>query len=165
MRVSLIAAASENNVIGIKNALPWDLPNDLQHFRRITEGKPVIMGWMTYRSIGRPLPNRENIVISDDPHAKLPGSTVVPSLAEAIAYAEGKLGAKEVFVIGGALTYKNALPLADRVYLTRVHAVIEGDAFFPELPSEDWQEVSREEHQSDPHHLHAYTFLTYERRT
>ncbi len=164
MRLSLIAAAAENNAIGIKNALPWDLPNDLQHFRKITEGKPVIMGWMTYQSIGRPLPNRENIVISEQPHVKIPGCTVVGTLADAIGYADAQTGAKEAFVIGGALTYKQALPLADRVYLTRVHADIEGDAFFPVLDPHEWAEVERDEHESDPKHLYAYTFLLYERK-
>jgi dihydrofolate reductase len=163
MILSLIAAVSENQVIGIKNALPWDLPNDLKHFRDITKGKPVIMGWMTYKSIGRPLPGRENIVISEQP-AKLPGYTVVSSLQEAIKYCDERLGAKEAFVIGGGLTYAQALSLADRVYLTRVHTVLEGDAFFPKLDPAQWEEVERDEHLEDPKHLFAYTFLLYERR-
>jgi dihydrofolate reductase len=163
MILSLIAAVAENQVIGAKNRLPWDLPNDLQHFREMTKGKPVIMGWMTHQSIGRTLPHRENIVISEQPHTQIEGCTVVPSLAAAIEHC-GSLGAKEAFVIGGAYTYQEALSLADRVYLTRVHAVIEGDAYFPKLDPAEWEEVERDEHEEDPRHLYAYTFLLYERR-
>lgn len=164
MILSLVVAAAENNVIGKDGKLPWDLPNDLKHFREITGGKPVIMGRKTFASIGRPLPHRENIVITRQPKLKIPGCVVVHSLQEALRHAEKQLGAKEAFVIGGGGIFADVLPLADRIYLTRVHGIFEGDAFFPLLQPEIWEEVERDEHEPDPRHLHAYTFLLYERR-
>ncbi|MDD4319260.1 MAG: dihydrofolate reductase [Candidatus Peribacteraceae bacterium] len=164
MIISLIVAASENNVIGKDGRLPWSLPNDLKFFRERTEGKPVLMGRKTYESIGRPLPNRENIVITRRQGLKIPGCTVVHSLAEALKYCEERLHAKELFVIGGSEIFQQALPLANRVYLTRVHAQIEGDAFFPVLSRDDWNEVQRDEHAEDPQHLYSFMFQLFERR-
>lgn len=160
--LSLIAAVSENNVIGRDNALPWNLPNDLRYFREKTKGHPVIMGWKNYQSIGRPLPHRKNIVISMRPE-KIEGCEVVSSLDEALIHAQKDTDG-EIFIIGGGQTYREALPLADRVYLTRVHAVIDGDITFPDFPTDEWYEVSREPHGTDEQHAFPYTFLVYERR-
>ncbi|MFA6523328.1 MAG: dihydrofolate reductase [Candidatus Peribacteraceae bacterium] len=165
MIISLIVAASKNNVIGVGGRLPWSLPNDLRYFRERTQGKPVIMGRKTFDSIGKPLPNRSNIIVTRQPRLKVQGCIVVHSLDEALKVAEEALGAKEAFIIGGAEIFKEALPKADRVYLTHVHTVIEGDAFFLPLDSSKWEEVSREEHEEDQRHLYAYTFCVYERRT
>lgn len=160
VRISLIAAASENNVIGDHGKIPWDIPADMKHFRAITIGKPVIMGRKTYESIGHPLPKRPNIVITRQKGFTAEGCEVVGSLEEAIEKVERT---EEVFVIGGGEIYKDALPRADRVYLTRVHATIEGDAYFPEFHSEHWVERSRERHEAEGGQP-AYTFLVYERR-
>jgi dihydrofolate reductase len=164
MLVSLIVAAAENYVIGKDGKLPWNLPNDLKYFRDLTIGKPVIMGRKTYASIGHALPNRENVVVTRQPHLHLSDATVVHSLEEALHYAKEQVGAKETFVIGGGEIFREALPSADRIYLTRVAGVFEGDAFFPDLPEGEWHEVSREEHAEDARHLRAYTFLVYERK-
>ncbi len=163
MIISLIVAASENNVIGNSGKLPWSLPNDLKYFRDLTVGKPVIMGRKTLESIGKPLPGRQNIVITSQNTLPLPGCDTADSPARALEKAE-ESGAKEVFVIGGGQIFHDLLPLANRVYLTRVHATIEGDTFFPKLDQAAWTEISRERHPADPKHLHDYTFFVYERR-
>ena len=163
MKLSIIAAAAENNVIGKGNDLPWDLPDDLQHFKEITEGSPVIMGLKTFESLGRPLPNRQNIVLSFEPDVPIEGCDVVGSLEDAIKLAEGG-GAKESFIIGGGSVYAQAMPKADRIYLTRVHADVDGDIFFPEVDEEKWEEVSRERHEKDDQHQYAFSFLRFERR-
>lgn len=157
--LSLIVAASENNVIGRENDLPWSLPDDLQYFKETTKGCPIIMGRKNFESIGRVLPGRQNIVITRQPEYAVEGCDVVGSLEEAIEVAGD---AEEVFVIGGGEIYKQALPMVDRVYLTRVHADIEGDVYFPELGSE-WQETSAEHHDADEKHEHAFTFYVYDR--
>ena len=159
VRISLIAAASENNVIGNHGKIPWDIPEDLQHFRTVTLGKPIIMGRKTYESIGHPLPKRQNIVITRQEDFVAEGCEVVSSLEDALRVA-GKDHSEEVFVIGGGEIYREALPKADRVYLTRVHATIEGDAYFPEFHPEHWVEVSKERHEGEP----AWTYLVYEKR-
>lgn len=159
MRISLIAAASENNVIGNHGTIPWNIPEDMKHFRTLTTGKPVIMGRKTYESIGHPLPKRPNIVITRQKRFTAEGCHVVASLDEALQIADCK-NAEEVFVIGGGEIYREALEKADRIYLTRVHATIEGDAFFPEFHPEHWNVVREERYEGDP----AYTFLMYEKR-
>jgi len=173
MIISLVVAASDNNVIGVKGHLPWKLPNDLKHFRTLTEGHTVIMGRKTFESIGHPLPNRQNIVISRQEGWKAEGCTVVKSFPEALESARPFTlppNGKEVFVIGGGQIYGQALPFADRLYLTRVHAEVEGDAFFffpPTSPlgaASEWKEVSRETHEADEKNPHMYTFLVYERQ-
>ncbi len=161
MTLSLIVAASENHVIGKGGKIPWHLPADLKHFRDLTQGHPVIMGRKTYESIGHPLPNRTNIVITRGKEVKIEGCTIVHSLEDALRIVSDS---PEVFVIGGGEIYKEALPLADRIYLTRVHAIVEGDAFFPEIDPKQWREVSRERHAADAEHLYPYTFLVYERK-
>lgn len=160
MKISLIAAASENNVIGKNGKLAWCLPADLKHFRELTKGHPVIMGRKTYESIGRPLPGRMNIVVTRRDNVKIEGCTVVRSLNEALQASE----TSEAFVIGGGEIYKQSLPLASRIYLTRVHAMVEGDVIFPEIDSREWSEISHERHEADAENPHPYTFLVYERR-
>ncbi len=164
MRISLVVAVSENNVIGKDGALPWSLPNDLRFFREITRAKPMIMGRKTFDSIGRVLPDRQTIIITRQREWKHPGCDVVSSLDEALKLAKAS-GAKEACVVGGGQIFAEAHSLADRIYLTRVHAVIEdGDAYFPTPDPKKWEETSRDERQEDAQHLYAYTFLVYERR-
>lgn len=160
MRVSLIAAVAENGVIGRDNALPWRLPADLKRFRRLTTGHPVIMGRRNYESIGRPLPQRANIVVTRRTDYRAPGCVVVHSLPEAFAAAGG---APEVFVMGGAEIYAQTISRAERLYLTRVHARVAGDICFPAVDWTAWDEVSRERHEADDKHAYAYSFITFER--
>ncbi len=162
MKISLVVAAAENNVIGVAGGLPWKLPNDLKFFRELTIGKPVIMGRKTFASIGHALPDRTNIVVTRSREAT-DGCITVHSLEEALKASEAS-GAKEVFVIGGGQLFEEVLPLADRIYLTRVHAVIEGDTYFPALDADTWEQVSMERHDADARHMHDYTFFLYERR-
>lgn len=158
--ISLIAAAARNNVIGKGNALPWDLPNDLQHFREVTAGHTIIMGRKTFESIGRPLPKRRNIIITRQDDYKPEGVEVVSSTEAALATMSED---EEAFVIGGGEIFKQALPIADRIYLTRVEADVEGDAFFPELDMSEWREVSRKEGVVDEKNALPHTFLVYDR--
>ena len=160
MRVSLIAAVAENGIIGRNNALPWHLPADLKHFRRLTTGHPIITGRRNYESIGRPLPDRTNIVLTHRRGYVAPGCVVVHSLADAFAAARG---ASEAFVMGGAEIYTQTLPHAGRLYLTHVHAEIDGDTRFPEVDWAQWREVERERHEADERHRFAYSFVTLER--
>jgi dihydrofolate reductase len=158
--LSIVVAISENNAIGKNNQLLWHLPADLKHFKEITSGHPIIMGRKTYDSIGRPLPNRRNIVITRKTDLNIPNVEVVNSLQEAIALCEKE---NEVFVIGGAEIYKHALALTNRIYLTVVHQNYEADAFFPALEKDEWKEVAKEYHQADEKNNVAYTFSTLER--
>ncbi len=160
-RVALVVAVDEAGTIGRDGALPWRLPSDLRHFKQITMGKPVVMGRKTFESIGRPLPGRENIVLSRDPDYRAEGCRAVGSLQEALA-AAGE--AEELMVIGGAELYAQALPLAERIYLTRVHARFAGDTFMPRLDPEEWLETRREEHPADARNPYAHTFVVLERR-
>jgi len=157
-RLTLIVAYSTNRAIGRDNALPWKLPGDLAHFKRSTLGRPIIMGRKTWDSLGRPLPGRSNIVISRNPGFAAEGATVVPTLQAAI---DACGGVDEAFVIGGAQIYAQALPLARRVLATEVHADVEGDAFFPLLPSFQWTETAREPQPAE--NGYDYDFVTYER--
>lgn len=168
MILSLIVAAADRGVIGQGNALPWRLPEDLKRFKALTMGKPIIMGRKTFDSIGKPLPGRMNIVVSRQPDLALSGCSVVSSLPEAIAtamagYDEVDASADEVMIIGGADIYRQALPLAQRIYLTRVHASVAGNATFPTLSAAQWREVAHEDYPADERHAHAYSFLTLER--
>ena len=160
-KITLIAAVAQNGVIGIANRLPWHLPADLRHFRTLTQGHAIIMGRRNYESIGRPLPDRENIVITHNPNYTAPGCRVVHSLAQAIEIA----GGAEVFVIGGAEIYRQTLAIADRLVITEVHADVPGDVAFPAFSTSDWREIARERHDRDERHLHDFSFVTYERRT
>lgn len=158
-KLSLIYAVSENHVIGQGGSLPWHLPADLKHFKEVTHGHPIIMGSRTFKSIGHPLPGRQNIVLTRDPDYHHAGITVVHSLDDAIAAAESD----DIFVIGGAEVYKAALPLATQIFETRVHATVQGDTFFdPDLSH--WLEDSVEIHKADSHNQYDYSFITYVRQ-
>jgi len=143
--LTIIVATDSNNGIGINNTLPWHLPEDLAHFKRLTSGHPIIMGRKTFESIGRPLPNRRNIVISRNPGWQHEGVERVGSLEEAQALVAGT---GEAFVIGGAQVYQQAMPLVGKLVITRIGRTYECDAFFPALPAGEWKEVAREEHVS-----------------
>lgn len=146
--ISLIAALAENRVIGIENRMPWHLPGDFKYFKATTLGKPIIMGRKTWDSLGRPLPGRLNLVVSRQPGLRLEGAEVFATLEDAIARAQGwasEQGVSEVMVIGGAQLYELALPLADRLYLTRVALSPEGDAWFPAYDEARWKQVSNTE--------------------
>lgn len=162
MKLSLIVAVAENDVIGGGNSLLWKLPADMRHFRELTTGHPVIMGRKTFDSIGHPLPKRQNIVVTRQKGLSLPHCNVVASLDDAVTLARGS-GAEEAFVIGGGQIYLESLPLADRIYFTRVHASFEGDVFFPKLSFQEWRETSRERREPDGENSYAYTFLVYDR--
>ena len=161
MTVSLVVAASKNNVIGRDGELPWHLPEDLRHFRRITTGKPVIMGRKTFESIGRPLPDRHNIVMTRDPDYAAEGCDVVDSVAEALDVAGD---ADEVMIIGGGQVYRDFLPRADRIYMTRVQAEVQGDTRFPRIEGNAWRLVSAEHHAADEKHEFAFEMMVFERR-
>lgn len=160
MQVSLIVATSANNVIGVQGELPWRLPDDLRRFKQLTTGKPIVMGRLTYESIGIALPDRQNIVISRDPGYAAPGCDVVSSPDAAITRAGN---ADELMVIGGGHIYRAFLPMATRIYMTRVHADIDGDAFFPELNDDDWRESCSESHTVDEHHAFAFDITQLDR--
>lgn len=159
MTISLIVAASSNNIIGSDGDLPWHLPDDLRNFKRLTIGKPIIMGRKTYDSIGRPLPDRRNIVLTRDESYIADGCEVVTSVAEVMALVAD---ADEAMIIGGGEVYAAFLPMAQRIYLTRVHTNIEGDTDFPELDDE-WQLMSTESHPADAKHEHAFDVMVFER--
>jgi dihydrofolate reductase len=163
MLVSLIWAMADDRVIGLDNRLPWKLPADMHWFRRHTLGKPIVMGRLTFESFGaKPLPGRRNLIVSRDGRYAAAGAEVFTSLAAALAAAQAA-GAQEVMVIGGMSLYTQALPLADRLYLTRVHAKLAGDAWFPEFDLQQWREVAREEHAPDEKNAYACEFLILER--
>jgi dihydrofolate reductase len=159
-RVSLIAALAENRCIGVRNRLPWHLPADLAHFKRLTLHKPIIMGRRTWESLPGLLPHRTHIVISRDPDFRAPGAILSPSPAAAIA-AAGDVD--EVMVVGGAEVFRRLLPSAQRMYLTLVHAQIPGDAFFPPWEPEAWREIERERRPADSRNAYDLSFLTLER--
>ena len=159
MIVSFVVAIAENNAIGKNNELLWSLPKDMKHFKEITSGHTIIMGRKTFDSMGKPLPNRRNIVITRKKDLNIPGAEVVNSLDQALTLCNNE---QEVYVIGGAEIYNEALPKTDRIYLTRVHKSFEADAFFPELNPEEWVETAREEHLPDEKNQIAFTFLTLE---
>ncbi|MDX1491041.1 MAG: dihydrofolate reductase [Pseudohongiellaceae bacterium] len=166
MKLALIWAMSQDRTIGRNNALPWYLPEDLKYFKRVTMGKPIVMGRKTFDSIGRPLPGRTNIVITRDESFKPEGVRVVHSLDEAIKIAEGVClieGAEEVVVIGGAQIYALTLPKADRLYMTQVHANIDGDAWFPEFDISAWQEIAREDYAASGPNPYDYSFMVLEK--
>jgi len=158
--ISLVVAVSTNNVIGMQGDLPWRLSSDLKRFKSLTLGKPVVMGRLTYESIGRPLPGRQNIVITRQRDFAAEGCDVVTSIDEAIDVAGD---ANEVMIIGGGEIYRQFLPRADRIYLTRVQADIDGDAFFPELVADEWYETSIEHHPADESNEFGVAFTMLDR--
>jgi dihydrofolate reductase len=159
--VSLIAAVAANGVIGRDNDLPWHLPDDLKHFKELTTGHTVIVGRRTYESVGKPLPNRRWIVLTHRPDYAPPGVEVAPDLDAALALARGEA---EVFVAGGGDVFRDALPRADRMYLTHIAADIPGDVVFPAFDAAAWTVVEEEFHPADPRHAYAFTFRRYDRR-
>ena len=161
MTISLIVAAASNDVIGSGGGLPWHLPDDLRNFRRLTVGKPVIMGRKTHESIGKPLPDRRNIVLTRNTGFEAPDCEVVASVAEAL---DRVADADEVMIIGGGQIYSAFLPLADRVYLTRVSAEVEGDTQFAPLDDADWQLAWSESHPADAEHEYGFDVMLFERR-
>lgn len=166
MMLSLIVAMAENRIIGRNNQLPWYLPGDLQYFKRVTMGKPVIMGRKTFESIGRPLPGRANIIVTRNPDYQADNVRVVNDLesARALCAHIGEIdGTEEAMVIGGAEIYAQALPQADRLYLTRVHAEVSGDAWFPEFDEAQWHEIGREDFQAAGNNPHDYSFTVLQR--
>jgi dihydrofolate reductase len=159
--LSVIVAADERGGIGRAGDLPWHLPEDLKRFKALTMGKPILMGRRTWDSIGRPLPGRRSVVISRQAGLGIPGAEVFGSLESAL---EALVDVAEACVIGGAEIYREALPRADVVHLTRVHAVVEADTFLPELDARDWEEIAREDRPADDRHAFGYSFITLRRR-
>ncbi len=158
--ISLIVAASENDVIGRDGDLPWKLPDDLKHFKRVTMGKPVVMGRKTWESLQRPLPGRQNVVITRQRGYSAEGCDIVNYPAAAL---QATSAADDIMIIGGGRVYEQFLRRADRIYLTRVHTTVEGDVYFPKL-DEDWERVAEEDHPADERHEHGFTFEVWERR-
>jgi dihydrofolate reductase len=161
MTISLIVAMSKNRVIGKDGKLPWKLPKELRYFKETTEGHPVIMGRKTYESIGRPLPGRKNIILTRQKNLSLAGCSVVDSFDSALQHVGEN---EEVFVIGGGEIYKVALPRADKIHLTVVDAVIEGDAFFPDFDDGDWNLVSKNYHRADDNNPYNFSINVYEKK-
>ena len=161
--IVLVVARADNRVIGKDGAMPWHLSEDLKRFKRITVGKPVIMGRKTFESIGKPLPGRHNIVLTRQPGWRAEGVPVVPNLAEAIAAAglDPRTRADAIMVVGGAEIYAQALPFATRIELTEIHAAPDGDTYFPQLDPARWRETFREAHPAGETHP-AYDFVTLE---
>ena len=167
MVISIIAAIGNNRVIGNKNHLPWNLPADMEHFQKLTRGKPIVMGSLTLESIGKTLPGRDNIVLTRDPNYKAPGCRIAYSLQEALLLAEDSplcKRTKEVMICGGASIYKQYLPRADRMYLTTIEGDFEGDAFFPEFNMEEWEEKERIFYGADENNPYKHSFSTLERK-
>jgi dihydrofolate reductase len=166
MKLALICAMSENRVIGRDNGLPWHLSEDLKYFKRTTMGNCMIMGRNTWESIGRALPGRTSIVITGNAEYQAEGAEVVGSLQQAMELAESvskETGSLEAFVIGGAVLYKAALPLAGKLHLTRVHAEVEGDTYLHEFDESNWREISREEFKIDESNPYDYSICVLER--
>ncbi len=166
LKLSVIVAVAENGVVGNNNALPWHISADLKYFKQTTLGKPVVMGRKTFESIGRPLPGRTNIVISSRRDYAADGVTVVNSLQRALDYAaEVALidGTEELMVIGGATIYGAAIPLADRLYVTEVHASVTGDAYLRDIDWSCWREISRERQEAVAPNPYDFSFVVYER--
>ncbi|MCF3096183.1 type 3 dihydrofolate reductase [Aeromonas australiensis] len=163
MKISMIAAMAHDRVIGKDNQMPWHLPADLAHFKRVTLGKPVLMGRKTFESIGRPLPGRRNLVISRNPDYQAEGIEVVGSVEAALALLAGS-SVEELMVIGGGHLYAEMLPSADCLYLTRIDLAVEGDTRFPAFDDGQWQRADCESHPADEKNPHPYSFETWQRR-
>lgn len=166
-KLSLIVAVAENGVIGRDGGLPWHMSSDLKTFRRLTMGKPIVMGRRTFQSIGKALDGRDNIVVTRDPFFEHAGVSTATTLSDALMLARmlaTTRGSDEIMVIGGAKIYEHTLPIADRVYLTRVHGAPTGDRHFPALDITEWKEVSREPIVKGPRDEYAATLITFERK-
>jgi dihydrofolate reductase len=162
MTISLLVAAAENNAIGKNNQLLWSLPNDMKFFKNTTWGMAVIMGRKTYESVDKPLPGRFNIVITRQADWKAEGVIVAAGLQDALRKAAAT-NCKEAFVIGGGEIYKQAIEIADKIYITRVHASLDGDTFFPAIDESKWMLTSNKDFEVDEKHKYAYSFQTWER--
>ena len=158
--LSIIVAVADNGIIGDQNSLLWHIREDMLRFKRITTGHPVIMGRKTFESIGRPLPNRTNVVVSRQ-NIEIDGCIVVHSIEEAITSFSGE---EEIFIIGGAQIYEQALPLADKIYLTLVHRDYDGDTSFPQVNEDDWEETSREDYERGEKFDAPFSFIDYVRK-
>lgn len=164
MILSIIAAIGKKNELGKSNKLIWQLPDDLKRFKELTSGHPVIMGRKTFESIGRILPNRINIIITTNPNFIANGAIIVKSLTEAIAKATEDTDG-EVFVIGGGMIYAEALPIADKLYLTHIDTEFpDADTFFPEVNCDEWDMVGTESHDADDRHPYSFRYATYEKK-
>lgn len=163
MIISLIVAASENRVIGRNNDLPWRLPDDMRFFVKTTKGHHILMGRKNLESFGKLLPNRTNILLTRDRSYEFEGAKIFNELNKAIQFAKDN-GEEELMVIGGGEIYKQCLPMADRIYLTQVHAEIDGDVYFPELDPSEWLLQSESFHDKDEKHNYSFTFKTFERK-
>ena len=159
--INIVVAKASNNVIGAKNDLIWHLPNDLKHFKSLTSGHPIIMGRKTFESVGRPLPNRTNIVVTRDQNWNAEDIEIASSLQKAIEAAK-KID-DDIYILGGGNIYKQAIEFTDVLYITEVHHEFDGDTYFPEIDSDEWEEVEREDFKKDEKHLYAYSFVTYKR--
>jgi dihydrofolate reductase len=155
--ISFVVAMDDNRAIGKDNDLPWYLPNDLKHFKKTTMGKPIVMGRKTYESIGKPLPGRENIVVTRDQSYEAEGTTIVHSVDEVL-----QMNA-EICVIGGTEIFKMFLPVADRLYITEIHHTFDADTYFPELNDNEWKELSRTEGIVDEKNKYPHEFVVYEK--
>ncbi len=160
MRLSIVVAMDDNRLIGSKNQLPWHLPADLAYFKKLTTGKSIVMGRKTYDSIGRPLPNRRNIVITRNSNISIPGCEVVSSIDHALELTKED---PEVMVIGGASLCEQLLPKINRLYITKIDGVFEGDVFFPKYDDFNWLEVSCESHPKDSSNAYSYKFIVLDR--
>ncbi|GAB2531696.1 dihydrofolate reductase [Rufibacter soli] len=161
--IGLVVAMAENRVIGKDNQLIWHLPQDLKHFKQLTMGHPMIMGRKTFEAIGKPLPGRTSVIVTRQPDYQAPeGCLVASSLEEALQ--QSLALDEQVLVVGGGEIYRQALPLAEVVYLTLVHESFEGDVYFPELDTEAWEVTAQEEHLADEKHAYPYTFFTFQRK-
>lgn len=160
MKLSIIVAMDRNRVIGNNDTLPWHISADLKNFKKITMGKPIVMGRKTHDSIGRPLPGRENIIITRDKRYQAEGCTVLNSIDEIFEYCKDS---EEVMITGGSEIYKHTLEQATRLYLTEVHTEVEGDTIFPEFDRNEWQEVSREAFTADEKNEFDYSFVVLEK--
>ena len=155
VKTAAIVAVASNGVIGLNNQLPWYLPNDLKYFKATTMGKPLVMGRKTFESIGRPLPNRRNVILTRNPLFTATGCEIIHDVATALMF-------DNLFIIGGANIYTLCWPHINKLHLTLIHETIEGDAYFPELDLKAWRLVSRENHLADEKNPHDYSFLLYE---
>ena len=161
MRLSIVVAMDDNHLIGKDNGLPWHLPADLAFFKKITTGNSILMGRKTYDSIGKPLPNRRNIVITRNPDILIPGCEVVDSIDKALSITQDE---EEVMVIGGADLFEQLLPDVSRLYITHIEGKLEGETYFPHYDVNDWLEVTRESHQPDEKNKYAYQFSIMDRK-
>lgn len=163
MTITLVVAASVNNVIGKDNQLLWRLPNDMRYFKNVTWGMPVVMGRKTFESLGKPLPGRKNIILTRQNDWNVEGTLAVKSFEDAVLLAN-EMDVKELMVIGGGEIFKMVFSKADRIHMTRVEAVFEGDTYFPVIDPTEWNLVSRQDNPADEKHAYAYSFQVWERK-